>query len=568
MKKAAVAFLALFLTVSVGLINAFALPLETVVTAENGAVCELENGEKITIPKGETVIITDHSDQVKIRYKNYTGTVDPKDIEAGNNLYGEILKLNSPVKYLITDNEGVPVYSFPNIESTRLGKIPCGETVTATHYVPNEFWEYAFVKYGDISGWIYVKSGYETAEYPDPSATREIITVKDGLRLTEKTDSGKIKECSEPIPYGTKLKYDYCRNEYYEGGVTSYYTEYKGAKGWLTGASFTTENFPYYETTLDRGGYFMISDDSDFTLGKAPFEEDPKVSAEIPKNIPVKFESQVAKVVDLKTGKELPKDDEYDNYKYDFNYYDHEEYADVITSLKLELDGAEIWLTYHENSDVFLSTEEPSVYYSFEDSDVYGDMDLSGKKLFTLPSSEFGNCCFYFYDDEAQQEYRFIEYNGKYGWVKGGKTADEKYIYTAFEDIPVYKSAENDEVIKTVAAGRDFNIIESFFNESDKNNGRALIKYDGAVGWIDSESDYLLCGFFDVSKQIDIPQAKEIADENDPGENLSETAEISKPETDKNEKSLKFLPVIIACAAVLSAAAIIILVKRRNKKSV
>ena len=143
------------------------------------------------------------------------------------------VKLDDATTYIVIDPNGTALRDGPAESYAAIETIPAGTVLTALYGSESYHPEWAYVTYGDSSGWVYVYSNadfrkdtqnYGCAEQLKQAVTLQVMDARYPLRELPDYES---KTLTKPLPVDTKLSSKYAYNEDW------YYVEYQGVKGWI-----------------------------------------------------------------------------------------------------------------------------------------------------------------------------------------------------------------------------------------------------------------------------------------------------------------------------------------------
>ncbi len=545
---------------------------ETKIVDSDGTCYTGIDGNTLFIPVGETVIVTDEyvgKGKAEIIYRGMRLSVNATAVDKNSSDICFAERFTERRYYHVMSREGVPIKSSTKDDAETLGIIPYGTDFSSVYYINYTFWDWVYIEYNNIYGWVLIESRYKTADIPDKDSTHEITTVIDGLRLMEGTDYEHQKEISEPIPKGTVLKYDYYRAEYYEGGETSYHTEYKGVSGWLTGIENDVDGPVVCSTTVDKTGYVMINPGVGGTIYTNVFNSGEKTSVSIPEGVPVKYDSYASNTVDKETGEVLK---DYSKYN-DIDFYNNiDVWTDNIVTCRVTYKGVTGWVTI-KNGETGYSSDLTRIM-TLEKVPVYDNPKLNGEKIFDIPELSVAES-YFFYHNNREREYReFIGYGGKFGWVDSGADSSDEYKYscTTFSHVDIISDLKTKKVIGRIPPGEDFILLYSGDHVFESTGGYCYAQYKDVCGWIKTDGDYISSGLYDIKKQI-------VEDSDDDGSDESEKSNITKSpgpdsivEMDKKDDgssklSSRTVIIIASVAFVILAVIVVFIIKRGFSKS-
>ncbi len=540
----------------------------------DGAEYRDESGKTGVIPEGDTVLVYDYDYETKEMKALYDGKkiiLDGDELdEEYDDFYGD--KYPAPQKYRVWDENGAVVRREPREKSSKIAKLPFGMEFEVLYYAYDEFSVWVSVDFDGVSGWVYDE---DLVMVRGGNSTGKITVVADGVKLYE---DGKA--VSKVIPSGTVLEYDYFTDHYWEGGVTSYYTEYNGVKGWVEGLRSVMDYPTVCNTTIDRSGYVMIASDEDRALYSGPFGTGEKLEVSIPEDTVTAYSSFSEKTVDKKTGEVLTEYGDYDIFESD-------KYTDTIFTCRVKIGDVTGWVTATDSSTGFRTqsiTGDGTPGYAVTESkiDAYGNKDLKGDKLFSVPAYAPLTIYFYCYNNDTGLNTVYAEYKGQYGWTDSRKTAGSgSRNLNAFSDIDFISDVESGKVTGKIPAGTgfvDFMIPDDF---SEETGGYIFVRYGDEFGWIEKDADYLVSGPWDLRDYIDIAkpedtvtQVSEDGSTSPAGEDDTSGSRPGKPEEsmteqggETNGREKPGIIMLAASAAIIIAIAIVIINGRKRAKN-
>lgn len=535
-----------------------------------------ESGKTGVIPEGDTVLVYNYDYETKEMKALYDGkkiVLDADGLdEEYTDFYGD--KFPAPQKYRVWDENGAIVRREPEEKSSKIAKLPYEMEFDVTYYTYDEFSTWVFVEFDGASGWVYDE---DLVKVRGRNSTGRITVVGDGVKLFEDE-----KPVSKVIPAGTVLEYNYYTDHYWEGGVTSYYTEYNGTKGWVEGLRSVMECPTVCSTTVDTSGFVMITSGKDTALYSGPFGTGEKLDASIPRDTVVEYSSFAEKTVDKKTGEVLS---EYGDYE----FYESEEYTDIIFTCRVKSGDVTGWVTAAADSTGFMLQTlagDASPYYAVTagKADAYGSKELTGEKLFSVPEYTPLTIYFYYYDNSDGSNAGFAEYKGQYGWIDcsyGMTEGSGSRNLTAFSDIDFVHDVETGKVTDKIPAGAGFTDYIISDELSEKTGGYIFVRYGDDFGWIKKDSDYLASGPWNLRDYADIamPADTESRTAEDgsaaqPGEEDGSATQTGAPEESRTQQGSESdggkkpgTVVLLVSAAVIIAIAVVIINGRRRAKN-
>lgn len=467
-----------------------------------------------------TITMENKRDGVWRGYINYNGEngyviLDDVSLIEKEFSLEDATKLDGKQEVIIINKEGAYLYSGPSkIYSVVSEKIPTGTKLTYEYVDKGHVW--AYVEYEGKKGWIYIfnmVTGPYGLSYVVPTTSDDkylIIDENTNLYDYPTTDS---KVVLDKIEKGKELT---CKYSFTSDPLNYWcYTEYNNTEGWLrhTFNSTTAQKYDYDVILLAEDGLNIYSD----------IYETSKETLDAEKY------SIVRTLYCWTTGR----------------------YQDMY--LYIEHNGQKGWIKdeYQNTFDVSIINQnnDLNLYIGEDEIQIYDDFDLQNKSDKILSQDEFS---IIFYKDNK----RYIEHNGKYGWVNGLDLDDCLKVcvdckLTLDDNEKIYSEMDKDsDELGELEEGSILDIKFKPYGQEGKNNKWYYVEVDDVKGWIYTKTDYV------VSTEI-----------------VANNKLIEKLEKEVPKNSLEPNQIILICvggAAVLAITAIVTIIlinkKKKNRK--
>ena len=553
------------------------------------------------IPKGEKVTVTGEylcngAYYGNVDYNDKYGYVLLTDVSNEQPKYGSenAHKLEEPETVVVINPDGVYLRSGPSMTYDVVSKkIEFGTVLTYELVNDDYFHSWAYITYNGESGWLYtVQYGFDNVyncaslvsetKGDDYYATGKVMTIDDGLQLTETPDESS-KKISDKIPAGTALTYEW----FFEFAKSvAVYTEYNGVKGWLI-ADEAWDTTAAIET--DREAIVISSEEKTY-LYDSP---NGKKTDNYVLNGDILQYSYIATKPDYET-------------EDDFSFTDWY----MVTA-----NGKTGWISSADDGVLisYIDVHPEGTAYLFEEMPVYSEAGkTTDKPVFYVPADAEVLCIksfeIYDYDNDndndnvtKDESWYYIDFNGKTGWICDDRLIDSYADNRLSADIYDWKEiryvtwanihesySRASGIVGQISEDTAVRKIYSYSVGMEDGNyddgfGYEYIEYNGIKGWVDKNSIHDEYGYarileereeysalseeeFDVKFREQINKLNEELTE--PETTEPESTETHKPE--ENTASPKTL--IIGCVAggavlALTAFVVILLINKKKKSA-
>ncbi len=283
-----------------------------------------------------------------------------------------------------------------------------------------------------------------------------------------------------------------------------------------------------------------------------------------------------------RTGKTLTSYDSYES----FDYGELDKYTETVTTCRVDYKGVTGWITITNQKTGFatssLPVKDPVTYtLTADEIKVYEDYEAEIDAGFSIPRYSLLTAYFTYYTQYDYPLPEYVEYNGRFGWIKPEIKQTENIssmMKTAITDIEVVADLDSKKVTGTLRAGTDF-IETASQSFAEENGGYTFFMCGDKSGWIRSDSDIIVAVPYDLSEFIDFPAPEEPGRGESavqPGVKETESvargatasdAETTGPEKDGLISGLKTELIAVAVAAlVIIVIAVLLIAGRAGSK--